>query len=110
MKITREDVLRVAELAYLGLSPQEVETYQKQLDDILSYVDTLNELDVSNVEPMAQVLYSAPKDPSGRAPEPPSHPELRDDALRRCDVADAVLAQASEAERPFFRVPKVIDR
>ena len=59
MKISREDVLRVASLAHLGLSPEEVETYRNQLDRILSYIDKLNELDISNVEPMAQVTYSA---------------------------------------------------
>jgi aspartyl-tRNA(Asn)/glutamyl-tRNA(Gln) amidotransferase subunit C len=102
VKITREDVLRVAELAQLGLSPDEIETYQKQLDAILSYVEKLNELDVSTVEPMAQVLHA------GSAPD--AHPELRDDILRPCQVADVVLEQAADAAKPFFRVPKVIDK
>jgi aspartyl-tRNA(Asn)/glutamyl-tRNA(Gln) amidotransferase subunit C len=51
MKISREDVLRVAQLAHLELAPEEVETYRGQLDEILSYVGKLQELDVSNVEP-----------------------------------------------------------
>lgn len=101
MKITREDVLRVAELAHLGLSADEVETYQKQLDAILSYVDKLNELDVSHVEPMAQVLHAGASE---------VHPELREDVLRPCDVSEPVLAQATDSAKPFFRVPKVIDR
>ena len=104
MKITRDDVLRVAELAHLGLSPDEVETYQKQLDAILSYVDKLNELNVENIEPMAQVVYAPASD------GPAAHPELRDDVLRPCDVADPVLAQAADSAKPFFRVPKVIER
>lgn len=103
MKISREDVLRVAELAHLGLSPEEVETYQHQLDAILTYMDKLNELDVTNVEPMAQVLYPA----AGPAE---SHPELREDAHRPSDVSGAVLAGAAESAKPFFRVPKVIER
>lgn len=106
MKISREDVLRVAELAHLGLSPEEVETYQKQLDAILTYVDKLSEIDLTNIEPMAQVLYS----PSTQGPADSDHPELREDILRPCDVADDVLAGASDASKPFFRVPKVIDR
>lgn len=106
MKISREDVLRVAELAHLGLSPAEVETYKKQLDAILSYVDKLNELDVTNVEPMAQILHSS----AGQGQSDEKHPELREDILQPCDVADAVLAQAVDAAKPFFRVPKVIDR
>ncbi|PYU17843.1 MAG: Asp-tRNA(Asn)/Glu-tRNA(Gln) amidotransferase subunit GatB, partial [Acidobacteria bacterium] len=56
MKITREDVLHVAELAHLELTESEVETYRRQLDSILTYVEKLNELDTVQVEPMAQVL------------------------------------------------------
>jgi aspartyl-tRNA(Asn)/glutamyl-tRNA(Gln) amidotransferase subunit C len=103
MKISREDVLRVAELAHLALSPEEVDTYQHQLDAILTYVDKLTELDVSKVEPMAQVLYPA----AGSAE---SHPELREDAHRQSDVSGAVLAGAAESSKPFFRVPKVIEK
>jgi aspartyl-tRNA(Asn)/glutamyl-tRNA(Gln) amidotransferase subunit C len=102
MKISREEVLRVAELAHLGLSPEEIEKFQSQLDEILSYIDKLNQLDVSQVEPMAQVLFAA----SG----PDVHPELREDILKPCDVGRTVLASAPGAEKPFFRVPKVIER
>ena len=105
MKISREEVLRVAELAHLGLSPDEVESYRGQLDAILTYIDKLNELDVTNVAPMTQVLYAgANSGPEG------SNPELREDILRPCDVAGPVLAGAPDAQEPFFRVPKVIDR
>ena len=106
MKISREEVLRVAELAHLELSPGEIETYRGQLDEILTYVDKLKELDVANVEPMAQVLFT----PAGADGVISFHPELREDVLRRSDVADAVLSQAPEAAKPFFRVPKVIER
>ena len=97
--------MKVAELAHLGLSPEEVETYGRQLDEILAYVDKLKELDVSQVEPMAQVLHA----PAGRSDQE-SHPELREDALRPSSVVTDVLARAPEAEKPFFRVPKVIER
>ena len=99
----------MAELAHLELSPQEVETYRGQLDEILTYIDKLKELDVSNVEPMAQVLYSPSGVAASESPED-SHPELRDDTPRPCDVAAAVLSQSTDAAKPFFRVPKVIDR
>jgi aspartyl-tRNA(Asn)/glutamyl-tRNA(Gln) amidotransferase subunit C len=104
MKISHADVLRVAELAHLELSPQEAETYRGQLDEILTYIDKLKELDVENVEPMAQVIFAPSKDSAG------FHPELRDDIPRPCDAAGPVLAQATDAAKPFFRVPKVIDR
>ena len=101
MKISRDDVLRVAELAHLELTPEEVELYREQLDEILTYIGKLEELDVAGVEPMAQVLFEA----AGGA-----HPEVREDTLRPCNVAAAILAQAPDAAKPFFRVPKVIDR
>lgn len=105
MKISREDVVRVAELAHLGLSPEEIDTYRAQLDRILTYIDKLRELDTDQVEPMAQVLHAAA---SSDLEE--SHPELRQDILLPCNVADPVLAQAPDAQPPFFRVPRVIDR
>jgi len=107
LKISREDVIRVAELAHLELSSDEIDTYRGQLDEILSYIDKLKELDVTNVEPMAQGISRAPAAEDAGLK---NHPELRDDVLRRCEVADAVLVQAADAEKPFFRVPKVIDR
>jgi aspartyl-tRNA(Asn)/glutamyl-tRNA(Gln) amidotransferase subunit C len=105
MKISREDVLRVAELAHLGLSPEEIDTYRDKLDSILSYMDKLKELDITNVEPMAQVIY-APATPGTES----SHPELREDIVQPCDVSGPILAGAPDAAKPFFRVPKVIDR
>lgn len=105
MKISREEVLRIAELAHLGLSAEEVDTYRGQLDGILSYIDKLKEIDISNVEPMAQVLH-----PGAGGDAKNDHPELRDDMPRPCDIANAVLATAPDAEKPFFRVPKVITR
>jgi aspartyl-tRNA(Asn)/glutamyl-tRNA(Gln) amidotransferase subunit C len=103
MKISREEVIRVAELAHLGLSPEEIDAYRDQLDGILTYIDKLKELDVTNIQPMTQVLYTGSSSQE-------SHPELRADTPRPCDVSDAVLAQASDSQKPFFRVPKVIER
>jgi aspartyl-tRNA(Asn)/glutamyl-tRNA(Gln) amidotransferase subunit C len=105
MKITREDVTRVAELAHLELTPAEVDTYQSQLDQILGYVDKLKEVDVARVEPMSQVLF-----PGNDRGAVDSHPELREDVMRPCDYAEAVLAQAADSAKPFFRVPRVIER
>jgi len=108
MKISREEVLRVAQLARLELSPEEVEMYRGQLDEILAYIGKLEQLDVSNVEPMTQLLPRTGADVANL--QTPLDSALRDDAVRPCDVADFVLAQAPDAAKPFFRVPKVIDR
>ena len=100
MKITREDVLRVADLAYLDLTDAELQTYRAQIDEILEYVGKLNELDTANVEPMAQVL----------ADEQTADATLREDLVVLCAVADDVLQHAPDPEPPYFRVPKVIER
>ena len=101
MKITREDVLRVAQLAHLDLSETEVETYLRQLDSILTYVEKLNELDTSGVEPMAQVVP-----PGAQASGTP----LRDDVEVPYNAAKDVLAGAPDGTATHFRVPKVIER
>src|SRR5438445_12624558 len=100
VKISREDVLRVAELAYLDLSEAELEMYRAQIDEILEYIGKLNELDTANVEPMAQVL----------ADDQTADATLREDVVVPCAVAGDILRQAPDPEAPYFRVPKVIDR
>jgi aspartyl-tRNA(Asn)/glutamyl-tRNA(Gln) amidotransferase subunit C len=100
VKITREDVVRVADLAYLDLSEAELETYRNQVDEILEYIGKLNELDTANIEPMAQVLTD----------DQTADATLREDVVVRCEVAGEILKQAPDPEPPYFRVPKVIER
>jgi aspartyl-tRNA(Asn)/glutamyl-tRNA(Gln) amidotransferase subunit C len=100
LKISREDVARVAELAYLDLSEDELETYRAQVDEILEYIGKLNELDTTSVEPMAQVL----------ADDQTADVTLRDDVVVPCNVAAEILKQAPDPDPPYFRVPKVIER
>src|ERR1700740_1935062 len=100
MKISREDVLRVAELAYLDLTEPELETYRAQIDEILEYIGKLNELDTARVEPMAQVL---------------SEDQTADATLREAlgiprAGGEGFLGHAPDPEPPYFRVPKVIER
>jgi len=99
MKISREDVLKVAALANLELTAEEVETYRGQLDEILTYVDKLNELDTSAIEPMAQVAAAAGNETT-----------LREDLVVRTDVAQEVLRGAPDPAPPYFRVPRVIEK
>jgi len=100
VKISREDVVRVAELAYLDLSDAELETFRAQIDEILDYIDKLNQLDTTNVEPMAQVLTD----------DQTADATLREDTIVPCGIAAEILKQAPDPEPPFFRVPKVIER
>jgi aspartyl-tRNA(Asn)/glutamyl-tRNA(Gln) amidotransferase subunit C len=101
MKISREDVLHVASLAHLELSEAEVETYRRQLDEILSYVEKLNELDTARVEPMAQVLAGTA---GGDADV------WRDDAVVPSGLTEEALAAAPDPAPPYFRVPRVLER
>jgi aspartyl-tRNA(Asn)/glutamyl-tRNA(Gln) amidotransferase subunit C len=108
MNISRDDVLRVAELANLDLTDAEIETYGAQLASILSYCEKLNELDTKNVEPLAQILVARKelKDEQGEQ-------HLREDAPRDAAIIREVVRRAPEAadsEPPYFRVPKVIER
>jgi len=99
MKISREDVLKVAALANLELSDTEVDTFRRHLDDILTYVDKLNEVDTSGIEPLTQVVAAAADDSA-----------LREDVIVRADVITEVLQGAPDPEAPYFRVPRVIEK
>jgi aspartyl-tRNA(Asn)/glutamyl-tRNA(Gln) amidotransferase subunit C len=105
MKITREDALRVAELAHLDLTESEMETFSRQLDSILTYADKLNQLDTSHVEPMAQVLP-----PDAAAAGHSAGTPLREDTPVANPAVEDVLCQAPDAAPPYFRVPRVIGR
>ena len=105
MKVTREEVLRVAELAHLELTEAEVESFGRHLDSILTYSEKLNELDTSGVEPMAQVLPPGAASENQQAATP-----MREDVVAPSYVAEDVLAGAPDASPPYFRVPKVIER
>ena len=99
MKISRDDVVRVAELAYLELSESELEIYRAQIDEILEYIGKLNELDTANVEPMAQVLYAADETAT-----------LRQDRERPPLGTEVALANAPQKGAGYFKVPRVIER
>ncbi len=113
-KITKDDVLRVAQLAHLELSEGEVESITRQLDGILSYVEKLNELDTEGVSPMSQTIGlpgsadSSDGQSTGAASSDAT--PLREDVHVQSTVIDEVLAGAPDPDPPYFRVPKVIDR
>jgi aspartyl-tRNA(Asn)/glutamyl-tRNA(Gln) amidotransferase subunit C len=92
--ITREQVLRVAELARLKINEDEVETFTKQLGSILEFVEQLKTLDTSNVEPTCFLE--------------PSHDPLRDDVEKPSLPRDEALANGPKVKNGFFAVPKVI--
>jgi aspartyl-tRNA(Asn)/glutamyl-tRNA(Gln) amidotransferase subunit C len=94
-RITREEVERVAALAQISLSEAEVERFSAELDTILEYVQTLQELDTSGVDPTANVA-ALPTPMRDDVPAAPMDPAL-------------ALATAPARSGTAFVVPKVIE-
>lgn len=99
MKITEKEVRNIAELAHLNLSDDEIVAYQANLEEILSYVDKLNELPTDDIEPMAQVLFEGAEQEG-----------LRDDVLETSMPVDKALSNAPLAAAGQFKVPRVLER
>ncbi len=95
MKITIAEVEHVARLARLELTKEEKERMRAQLDSILSYVEKLNELDTSAVEPTSHVL--------------PMINVFREDEVGPSLSQEEALANAPDRHDVFFRVPKILE-
>jgi aspartyl-tRNA(Asn)/glutamyl-tRNA(Gln) amidotransferase subunit C len=112
MKVTEKDVAYVADLANLELTDEERAGMLRDLNSILDYIDRLNELDTSDVPPMAQVSDRYGVDQAKQGSERFAY-ATRDDVLeglRKSLAHDEALANAPDADEDFFRVPKVIER
>ncbi len=99
MKLTEKDVRYVAALANLDITETETAQFVAELDSILAYVEKLNELDTSAVEPMAQVLH-----------ETAEMDALREDRDRQGFRQEQSLGNAPESGAGHFKVDKVIAR
>jgi len=95
MSVDTATVRHIARLARIAVSDAEVEAIAPELNNILGWVEQLQEVDVSGVEPMTAVI--------------PNQLRLRDDVVTDGGVRDAVLSNAPVAEHGFFAVPKVIE-
>lgn len=95
MPVTKKDVNYVADLARLQLSEEETESLVNDMNQILDYMTTLEELDTSEVEPLEHVIDLEYRLRDDKAKEPLSH----DDALKN----------APDADTDYFRVPRVIE-
>ena len=95
MKITKETVENVAELARLSLPEEAIERFTHELGDILAYVDKLSELDTENIRPTQHVLNI-------------KNVFRKDEAEESYD-REKILENAPDAEDGCFRVPKVVE-
>jgi aspartyl-tRNA(Asn)/glutamyl-tRNA(Gln) amidotransferase subunit C len=95
MSVDTATVRHIAKLARIAASDAEIEALVPELNNILGWVEQLQEVDVSGIEPMTAVI--------------PNKLRLREDAITDGGIRDCVLKNAPVAEHGFFAVPKVIE-
>src|SRR5919202_3931830 len=98
MPITESDIKKIAQLAHLEITSDELRAYTPQMAEIVAYVEQLNELDTSAVEPAI----------GGLTPEGERTPVARDDSPRPSLGQQLALAEAPDPAAGHFRVPKVL--
>jgi aspartyl-tRNA(Asn)/glutamyl-tRNA(Gln) amidotransferase subunit C len=95
LKITKNEVEKVAHLARLDFSEEEKVKFTSQLNDILMYIEKLNQVDTTGIEPVSHAIAL--------------QNAFRDDVVKDSLSHALSLSNAPEARGPFFRVPKVIE-
>ena len=95
MSVDISTVKRVARLARIAVSEEDAERMTGELNTILGFVEQLNEVDVSGVEPMTSVI--------------PMEMKKRQDAVTDGDKAADIVANAPATDENFFLVPKVVE-
>lgn len=91
--INKEEVKHVAKLARLELTDEEVNKYSQQLGSILEYVEQMNEVDTTGIEPMPHAI--------------PVYNVMREDVVKYEQTKEELMANAPFEEDGFFRVPKI---
>lgn len=94
MALTREEVLKVAKLAKLEFTNEEIEKYQQELNEILNYIDMLDELDTENIKPLSQINNDANN--------------LKEDEVKPSLLVEDALKNAPETVDGTIVVPKVV--
>jgi aspartyl-tRNA(Asn)/glutamyl-tRNA(Gln) amidotransferase subunit C len=95
MAVTLKDVEHIAQLAKLEFTDAEKEKFTHQMNQILEYVEQMNKLDTSSVEPLSQVIELSNV--------------FRADAVKQGVSTDEALKNAPSKTEEFFKVPKVIN-
>ncbi len=93
-KISSSDVRKVAKLARLELPEHQIETYTSQIEEILTYVDQLQEIDTTNIPPTTRAVEVVNA--------------MREDSVKVNCSREEILNQAPHREGDFFRVPKIL--
>lgn len=94
MAVTKKDVEKIAELARLKFTDKELENFTPQMNEILSYMDKLNELDTENVNPLSHPVEQTNV--------------FHEDELKPSISTENALKNAPSKDEHHFKVPKVI--
>lgn len=94
MSVTKKEVEKIAQLAKLKFSESELESFTYQMNDILKYIDKLNELNTDNIEPLSHPIEAINV--------------FRNDDLKESIKTEDALKNAPLADENYFKVPKVI--
>ncbi|MEM8839357.1 MAG: Asp-tRNA(Asn)/Glu-tRNA(Gln) amidotransferase subunit GatC [Pseudomonadota bacterium] len=95
MSVDTETVKRVAKLARIAIDDTQAETMKGELNQILDWVEQLNEVDVEGVEPMTSVVAQTMR--------------MRSDGVTDGGYADKITLNAPASDDDFFAVPKVVE-
>lgn len=95
MKVTKDTIEHVANLARLNLNEEEKEKLTLDMENIISYVDKLNQFDTSDVKPTDHVI--------------PIKNVFREDKVDPSYPRDMMLANAPSEEDGCFKVPKIVE-
>ncbi|WP_455475372.1 Asp-tRNA(Asn)/Glu-tRNA(Gln) amidotransferase subunit GatC [Bartonella sp. B17] len=95
MSVDKETVKRMAHLARIAIHDDEAERITKELNVIFNFVEQLNEVDVSKIEPLTSVMPMALR--------------MREDIVTDGDKVEDIVANAPVTEENFFLVPKVVE-
>ncbi|MCH8554788.1 MAG: Asp-tRNA(Asn)/Glu-tRNA(Gln) amidotransferase subunit GatC [Schleiferiaceae bacterium] len=95
MKITKEEIQKLAHLSRLSFNEQELENFTSDMDKILGFVDKIQELDLEGVTPLVYLNENAHV--------------LREDEVIQSITHEEALKNAPQRDTDYFRVPKVIN-
>ncbi|PID60699.1 MAG: Asp-tRNA(Asn)/Glu-tRNA(Gln) amidotransferase GatCAB subunit C [Ignavibacteriae bacterium] len=95
MSVTKDEVKKIAELARLEFKEDEIKNFTDEMNKILTYVEKLNELDTSNVEPLSHPIENTNV--------------FREDKIHQSTPTEDALKNAPDSTSEHFKVPKVIN-
>ena len=95
MSITKDTILKIANLAKISITSDETEKLESEISSIISWVETLNEVDTNNIEPMTNSLQSSLR--------------MREDEVNDGNKTKDILLNSPTEDDNFFVVPKVIE-